>query len=104
MIEEDALDPVFGYAAGLDMTRRDLPLEARDKRRHLRVATNFGFPAPMAATGCVAGVAHPIWYGSERTACLGRFERSLPGEVIDAADERLAPLQVTIGNREASFG
>ena len=30
---EAALDHVFGYAAGLDMTRRDLQLEARDKGR-----------------------------------------------------------------------
>src|SRR3546814_5810827 len=30
---EAALDHVYGYATGLDMTRRDLPFEARDKGR-----------------------------------------------------------------------
>ena len=31
--EAEALDCVFGYACGLDMTRRDLQLAARELRR-----------------------------------------------------------------------
>ena len=31
--EEDALDHVFGYACGLDMTRRDLQAAAKEKQR-----------------------------------------------------------------------
>lgn len=42
---------MFGYAVGLDMTRRDLQLEARDKGRPWEVGKNFAFSAPMAAIG-----------------------------------------------------
>jgi len=38
---EDALEVVFGYACGLDMTRRDLQLVARDKGRPWDLGKNF---------------------------------------------------------------
>jgi fumarylpyruvate hydrolase len=38
---EGALEIVFGYACGLDMTRRDLQLEARDKGRPWDLGKNF---------------------------------------------------------------
>ncbi len=38
---EDALEIVFGYACGLDMTRRDLQLDARDKGRPWDLGKNF---------------------------------------------------------------
>ena len=43
-----ALDTVFGYAVGLDMTRRDLQFEARDKGRPWDTGKNFAFSAPIA--------------------------------------------------------
>ncbi|WP_313958569.1 fumarylacetoacetate hydrolase family protein [Novosphingobium sp. 9] len=41
--QDDALSHVFGYATGLDMTRRDLQFEARDKGRP-------GTPARMSSS------------------------------------------------------
>jgi fumarylpyruvate hydrolase len=38
---ENALEVVFGYACGLDMTRRDLQLDARDKGRPWDLGKNF---------------------------------------------------------------
>ncbi len=38
---EDALEIIFGYACGLDMTRRDLQLDARDKGRPWDLGKNF---------------------------------------------------------------
>ena len=38
---EDALDHIFGYASGLDMTRRDLQLKARDKGRPWDLGKDF---------------------------------------------------------------
>lgn len=45
---DEALDKVFGYAAGLDMTRRDLQLEARDKGRPWDTGKNFSSAAIVA--------------------------------------------------------
>lgn len=45
---DDALNKVFGYAAGLDMTRRDLQLEARDKGRPWDMGKNFSDAAIVA--------------------------------------------------------
>ena len=102
--EDDALDLVFGYAVGLDMTRRDLQLEARDKGRPWEVGKNFAFSAPMAAISRVAEVGHMktapiqlhvngeikqdadiadlIWDCAEQIAYLSRFERLMPGDLI----------------------
>ena len=44
---EDALDAVLGYACGLDMTRRDLQLIARDKGRPWDMGKNFSQAAVM---------------------------------------------------------
>ena len=102
--EQDALDLVFGYAVGLDMTRRDLQLEARDKGRPWEVGKNFAFSAPMAAIRPVANGGHMtkapiqlrvngelkqdadiadlIWDCAETIAYVSRFERLLPGDLI----------------------
>lgn len=39
--QEDALGVVYGYACGLDMTRRDLQLKAREKGRPWDLGKNF---------------------------------------------------------------
>ena len=44
-----ALDHVFGYAVGLDLTRRDLQAEAKDKGRPWDTAKGFDHSAPIAA-------------------------------------------------------
>jgi fumarylpyruvate hydrolase len=99
-----ALDTVFGYAAGLDMTRRDLQLEARDKGRPWDTGKNFGFSAPIgpirpveigghvsagrihltvnSVTKQDADIAELIWDCAETIAYISRFERLLPGDLI----------------------
>lgn len=47
--EDDALDHVAGYAAGLDMTARDLQTYAKDHRQPWSVAKGFDTFAPLGA-------------------------------------------------------
>jgi fumarylpyruvate hydrolase len=44
---EDAAGHIYGYAAGLDMTRRDLQVAARDKGRPWETGKAFDFSAPV---------------------------------------------------------
>uniref|UniRef100_A0A7S4JPV5 Fumarylacetoacetase-like C-terminal domain-containing protein n=2 Tax=Odontella aurita TaxID=265563 RepID=A0A7S4JPV5_9STRA len=44
--ENEAMDHVFGYAVGCDLTRRDLQAEAKEKRRPWDVAKSFDSSAP----------------------------------------------------------
>lgn len=46
---EDALALVFGYTVGLDLTRRDLQAEAKDKRLPWDIAKGFDASAPISA-------------------------------------------------------
>jgi fumarylpyruvate hydrolase len=55
---EDALDHVFGYAVGLDMTRRDLQLALRDKGRPWELGKAFDQSAPIAPLRRVTEVGH----------------------------------------------
>lgn len=61
-----ALDHVYGYAAGLDMTRRDLQFAARDKGRPWDPAKGFDQSAPISAIHRAADIGHPsagaIWF------------------------------------------
>src|SRR5690349_18793664 len=44
----NALDHVFGYAVGLDMTRRDLQFQARDMGRPWDFGKAFDYSAPIS--------------------------------------------------------
>lgn len=55
---DKALDHVFGYAVGLDMTRRDLQAEAKNKGRPWDMAKGFDCSAPCAAIHPVDAVGH----------------------------------------------
>ena len=46
--EKDAMDMVFGYGCGLDMTRRDLQAAAKDKRRPWDTGKDFDNAAIIA--------------------------------------------------------
>ena len=50
---------VFGYAVGLDMTRRDLQAEAKKAGRPWDVAKAFDFAAPCAPLRRAAEIGHP---------------------------------------------
>ncbi len=60
-----ALDHVFGYAVGIDMTRRDLQDECKKLARPWEIAKAFEHSAPMSDIVPAADIGHPdqgaIW-------------------------------------------
>jgi fumarylpyruvate hydrolase len=62
---ERALDHVWGYGVGLDMTRRDIQGEAKKMGRPWEMGKSFDESAPVSALRPVAQVGHPakgaIW-------------------------------------------
>jgi len=102
--EADALRSVFGYACGLDMTRRDLQFQARDKSRPWDLGKDFEQAAVLSAVVPVAQAGHPtaaaielrvngVTRQSSNTALLmngvpaiiadlSRFYRLGPGDLI----------------------
>ena len=60
-----ALEHVYGYAAGVDLTRRDLQLAARETGRPWEAGKGFDHSAPISAIHPVAEIGHPssgaIW-------------------------------------------
>src|SRR6185503_18835745 len=56
---QNALELVFGYAVGLDMTRRDLQNQMREKKRPWDIGKSFAQAAPIAPIHRVAEVGHP---------------------------------------------
>ncbi|MGN6649242.1 fumarylacetoacetate hydrolase family protein [Trinickia sp.] len=70
---DQALEHVYGYALGLDMTRRDLQAEAKKMGRPWDVAKGFDHSAPLGPIHPVSRVGHiergAIWLavnGAER--------------------------------------
>jgi len=55
----DALAAVFGYACGLDMTRRDLQLTAREQRRPWDLGKDFEQSAILSAIVPATRLGHP---------------------------------------------
>jgi len=98
------LDHVYGYATGLDMTRRDLQFEARDKGRPWDTGKNVEQSSPLGTIHPVAAVGHPatgsirltvngetrqdadldelIWPVAEVIAHVSRAYRLEPGDLI----------------------
>jgi fumarylpyruvate hydrolase len=74
---EHALDCVFGYAVGLDMTRRDLQFEMREQKKPWDIGKGFDNGAPI-------GPIHPATKtGHFRT---GEISLSVNGAVKQRAD------------------
>jgi fumarylpyruvate hydrolase len=102
--EATALDHVWGYATGLDMTRRDLQLEARDKGRPWDTGKNFEQASPLGLIHPASAIGHLfegrialsvngelnqdadlselIWNVPEIVAYVSRFYRLEPGDLI----------------------
>ena len=61
----DALEHVYGYAVGLDMTRRDLQTEAKKMGRPWEVGRAFDNSAPCSRISPASRIGHPadaaIW-------------------------------------------
>lgn len=62
---DEALDHVFGYSVGLDMTRRDLQGKAKDMGRPWEIGKSFEHSAPCGPLLPASAVGHPtegaIW-------------------------------------------
>jgi fumarylpyruvate hydrolase len=61
----EALELVFGYAVGIDLTRRDLQAEAKKQGRPWDTGKSFEQAAPISAIRPAAAIGHPaagrIW-------------------------------------------
>lgn len=99
-----ALDHVFGYAVGNDLTRRDLQAKARDAGKPWDVAKGFDHSAPITAIHPASVVGHfkrgaiwlrvngetrqhadlseMIWNVSEIIAELSTYYSLAPGDLI----------------------
>ncbi len=62
---EDALDHVYGYGLGIDMTRRDIQSKAKQDGKPWESAKSFDYSAPISALRPVSEIGHPdsgrIW-------------------------------------------
>jgi fumarylpyruvate hydrolase len=72
-----ALGCVFGYACGLDMTRRDLQLAAREARRPWDLAKDVEASAVLADIAQASDIGHPR---------EGRIELRVNGEIRQQSD------------------
>ena len=75
--ESAALDHVFGYGCGLDMTRRDLQLAAREKQRPWDFGKDFENSAVLSELAPVEAIGHPA---------RGKIELKLNGTVRQSSD------------------
>jgi fumarylpyruvate hydrolase len=85
----DALEHVWGYCAGLDMTRRDLQGEAKKTGRPWDMGKGFDLSAPMGAImpkGAVRPVEGPHPAQRERRAAPG--ERPVQADLVGAGGDR----------------
>ncbi len=73
----DADQHIYGYATGLDMTRRDLQLEAREKGRPWDTGKNVEQSSPLGLIHPVSEVGH---------LSTGRIELTVNGMVKQEAD------------------
>ena len=102
--EAKALDHVYGYAVGLDMTRRDLQGEAKKMGRPWDTGKGFDHSAPCSAIVPAAKIGHPskgaiwlkvngemrqkgdlsqlIWNIPETIAYLSTLFKLAPGDLI----------------------
>jgi fumarylpyruvate hydrolase len=101
---EQALDLVWGYGVGLDLTRRDLQAIAKKDGRPWDMAKGFDASAPCSPLQPVSAVGHPgdaaiwlevngqrkqegnlnemIWPVADVIAYLSRFVALAPGDLI----------------------
>ncbi len=101
---DQALEHVYGYAVGLDMTRRDRQAEAKKAGRPWDVAKGFDGSAPIGPIHRAADIGHPasgaiwldvdgkqaqrgdleelIWSVAETIAYLSRFFELKAGDLI----------------------
>jgi fumarylpyruvate hydrolase len=101
---ERAMELVFGYAVGLDMTRRDLQAQAKEMGRPWDMGKGFDRSAPISTLRTVEDIGHPtagairllvngelrqegdlaqqIWKVPETIAYLSTLVELRPGDLI----------------------
>jgi fumarylpyruvate hydrolase len=101
---DEAADHIFGYAVGLDMTRRDLQMRMREQGRPWEIGKAFDYSAPIGPitrladggrhdggaiqltvdgkTVQVSDLANLIWNVSETIAQLSTLFELQPGDLI----------------------
>jgi fumarylpyruvate hydrolase len=75
--EAQALDHVFGYACGLDMTRRDLQSAAKEKQRPWDIGKDVEQSAVLGDIAPAAAIGHPT---------QGRIELRVNGQTRQSSD------------------
>jgi len=114
---EDALDHVYGYGVGIDMTRRDLQSQAKKDGRPWDSAKGFDHSAPISAIRPVSETGHPdsgriwlavngevhqdsdlnlqIWNVQEGISHLSRLYEVAPGDLVyTGTPDGVGPIQV----------
>jgi fumarylpyruvate hydrolase len=118
---DKALDHVFGYALGLDMTRRDLQRAMGDMKKPWEIGKSFDRSAPigpihtvekvghvapvggkgkisLAVNGTVkqdATLAHMIWSVAEQISKVSEANELFPGDIIySGTPENVGPVVV----------
>jgi fumarylpyruvate hydrolase len=114
---EQALDYVWGYAVGLDMTRRDLQMKMREMGRPWEIGKAFDRSAPLGPIHPVtrighfekgeiwltvngetkqkSNITHLIWSVAESVAYLSKFFKLEPGDLIyTGTPEGVGPVKV----------
>jgi 2-keto-4-pentenoate hydratase/2-oxohepta-3-ene-1,7-dioic acid hydratase in catechol pathway len=111
----DALDLVYGYSLGLDMTRRDLQREMGDQKKPWEIGKSFDHSAPIGPIHPVAKVGHytdgaiwlkvngqtkqnatlkhMIWSVAEQISRLSQAFELMPGDIIySGTPENVGPV------------
>ena len=112
---DKALEHVFGYALGLDMTRRDLQKQLAEKNKPWEVGKSFDNAAPIGPIHLVEKVGHfkegdislsvnggvkqkanlnqMIWSVAEQIAKLSEANELFPGDIIfSGTPENVGPV------------
>src|SRR5215471_431930 len=112
---EQALDHVYGYAAGLDMTRRDLQRAMGDEKKPWEIGKSFDRSAPLGPLQPAASVGHftkgaiwlkvngqlkqnadlsqMIWSVAEQVSRLSEAFELAPGDIIySGTPENVGPV------------
>ncbi|MEO8103054.1 MAG: fumarylacetoacetate hydrolase family protein [Betaproteobacteria bacterium] len=110
-----ALDHVFGYALGLDMTRRDLQRAMGDQKKPWEIGKSFDKSAPIGPVHTVAQVGHfregaiwlkvngeikqnanlnqMIWSVAEQISKVSEAFELMPGDIIfSGTPENVGPV------------
>jgi fumarylpyruvate hydrolase len=69
-----ALDLIYGYGVGIDLTRRDLQIASREIKRPWEVGKAFDASAPCGALRPAAEIGHPT-KGAIRLSCNGKLRQ-----------------------------